>query len=133
MVSTPSSPFIAFYTILLVITSITIIKTASTYPLFPFQTSSLQWNNAWLVATVIDYYGSCFSLCGIILVSEEKRLYGSLWCCGCCLLGSPVCCIWMLVRLYKYGSGGICLQNGIQGSSNAAADDSIVTESSHLS
>ena len=116
-----------FYSILFTITTSMIIKTASNYPIFPFQTESLEWNNKWLVATVIDYYGACLCYCGIILGTEKYIMHGIIWSCGCCLLGSPICCLWILIRLWKYGSDGICIQNTV----NSPHD--IITESSHLS
>ena len=122
---------IGFYLILFIITTSMIIKTASNYPIFPFQTTSLEWNNSWLIATVIDYYGACLCYCGIILGTENNIMHGILWSCGCCLLGSPICCLWILIRLWKYGSSGICIQNTASHSLNSPND--IITESSHLS
>ena len=116
-----------FYSILFTITTSMIIKTASNYPIFPFQTESLEWNNKWLVATVIDYYGACLCYCGIILGTEKYIMHGIIWSCGCCLLGSPICCLWILIRLWKYGSDGICIQNTVN------SPNDIITESSHLS
>jgi len=118
---------ICFYSILFITTTTMIIKTASNYPIFPLQTESLEWNNSWLVATVIDYYGACLCYCGIILGTEKHIMHGILWSLGCCLLGSPVCCLWILIRLWKYGSDGICIQNTVNSSND------IITESSHLS
>jgi len=101
--------FIIFYAILLVFTAATITKTASENPLFPFQTESLEWNSNWLIATVIDYYGACLCFCGIVFKSESNWMYGSLWCLGCCLLGSPICCLWMLIFLWKNGVDSLSL------------------------
>ena len=109
--STMTHIHLAFYTLLFIGTSSAIIITCSSYPLFPFQTANLEWNNAWLMATIVDYYGACLCYCGIILGTEESWVWGILWTLGCCLLGSPVCCIWMLVRLWRNGSSGLRLQN----------------------
>eukprot|EP00573_Skeletonema_grethae_P009630 CAMPEP_0201693294 /NCGR_PEP_ID=MMETSP0578-20130828/5932_1 /ASSEMBLY_ACC=CAM_ASM_000663 /TAXON_ID=267565 /ORGANISM="Skeletonema grethea, Strain CCMP 1804" /LENGTH=56 /DNA_ID=CAMNT_0048178797 /DNA_START=45 /DNA_END=212 /DNA_ORIENTATION=- len=38
---------IGFYAILFVVTATTIAKTASEFPLFPFQADSLEWNSNW--------------------------------------------------------------------------------------
>ena len=119
---------ICFYSILFLITTVMIIKTASNYPIFPLQTESLEWNNSWLVATVVDYYGACLCYCGIILGTEKQIMHGIIWSLGCCLLGSPVCCLWFLIRLWKYGPDGICIKN----TGNTSPND-IITESSHLS
>lgn len=63
------------------------------------------------MATVVDYYGACLCLCGIILATEQNNLHmGILWSVGCCLLGSPMCCMWMLVRLWRFGAMGLVLQ-----------------------
>lgn len=109
--STMTHLHLAFYALLLIGTSTAIILTCTSQPLFPFQSDNLEWNNAWLIATVIDYYGACFCLCGVILSTEENLLVGALWSLGCCLLGSPICCLWILVRLCRYGLGGLRLQN----------------------
>ena len=107
--SCPTWLYIAFYTILFIVTTTTIAKTASSFPLFPFQPDSLEWNSHWLIATVIDYYGACLCFCGIIFKSEDNWIYGSLWCLGCCLLGSPICCLWMLIFLWKHGVDSLSL------------------------
>ena len=98
-----------FYTLLLIGCATAIIVTCTSHPLFPIQSDNLEWNNAWLIATVIDYYGACLCLCGVILGTEQNWISGILWSLGCCLLGSPVCCIWIIVRLCKHGS--LCLQD----------------------
>ena len=101
--------FLVFYVVLFFVTASTITITASSYPLFPFQSESLEWNSNWLIATVIDYYGACLCFCGIIFMSEDNWIHGALWCIGCCLLGSPICCLWMLIFLWKNGAGGLSL------------------------
>ena len=107
--SCPTWLCIGFYTILFSVTATTIAKTASSFPLFPFQSDSLEWNSNWLIATVIDYYGACLCFCGIVFKSEDNWIYGSLWCLGCCLLGSPICCLWMLIFLWKHGVDSLSL------------------------
>eukprot|EP00979_Chaetoceros_neogracilis_P016885 scaffold10152_cov287-Chaetoceros_neogracile.AAC.1 len=84
------NPFqIGFYAILFIVTLSAIISTASKYPLFPFNTESLEWSNAWLIATVIDYYGACLCFCGVVLSSEPSWGVGMAWVAGFCLFGSP--------------------------------------------
>ena len=62
---------------------------------------SKEWLVAWLVMTVGDYYGACLCLCGFIVVTEP--LVPAIgWSLGCLLLGSPVCCAYMLYRLHTH-------------------------------
>lgn len=95
---------LAFFVALFVTTLWTISWTLYHYPLFPLNPSSLDWNNRWLVATVIDYYGACLCFCGVVLSTEPTWLRGIAWVLGCSLLGSPVCCAWVLLTLYQGGS-----------------------------
>ena len=97
------TPTLIFYSILFLITLATISITLIKHPLFPLDSSNLDWSNAWLLATVIDYYGACLCLCGVIIASEPSLLGGILWVTGCCLLGSPVCCAWILYRTWTFG------------------------------
>ena len=73
--------------------------TLQAQPLFPFQLDSLPWSNAWLIMTVGDYYGSALCLRGFI-VATEPAAQAAAWSLGCLLLGSPVCCLYMLYRLH---------------------------------
>ena len=54
--------------------TILLVRTLSKFPLIPPSPSSLAWNSAWLVTTVVDYYGAAFALCGIIIASESRRV-----------------------------------------------------------
>mmetsp|Transcript_12992 Transcript_12992/g.28204 ORF Transcript_12992/g.28204 Transcript_12992/m.28204 type:complete len:144 (+) Transcript_12992:101-532(+) len=112
--STMTHVHLVFFALLLIGTSTAIIYTCLSYPLFPFQMGNLEWSNAWLIATIFDYYGACLCLCGVILSTEEHWINGTLWSLGCCLLGSPICCLWMTLRLWKHGSGGLRLQNNLR-------------------
>lgn len=94
---------VAFYAILFLVTLVTISITTHRFPLFPFQTDSLEWSNAWLAATVVDYYGTCLCFCGVVLSSESNWFVGLAWVLACCLLGSPVCCFWVLWWLSRRG------------------------------
>mmetsp|Transcript_43890 Transcript_43890/g.99240 ORF Transcript_43890/g.99240 Transcript_43890/m.99240 type:complete len:84 (-) Transcript_43890:462-713(-) len=55
----------------------------------------------------LTHPGAAFCLCGIILASE-KPVKGVLWSLGCCLLGTPVCCMWVISRLTR-GRGSLRL------------------------
>jgi len=92
-----------FYFALFVGTLVAISVTVARYGLFPFQLDSLEWTSAWLSATIVDYYGACLCFCGVVLSSEQSWLIGIAWVIGCCLLGSPVCCAWVLCRLWRGG------------------------------
>jgi hypothetical protein len=62
------------------------------------QVSDLNWTKAWLFTTIWDYYGVAFSL-SAIAISTEDIPYGFLWTLGFCLLGSPVACAYIVMRL----------------------------------
>ena len=91
---------IVLYACLFVFTLSTISLTLHHYPLFPFQTDSAEWVKTWLAATIVDYYGSTLCLCGVILSTADSWWAGILWCVGCCLLGSPVSCAWILNQIW---------------------------------
>ena len=46
----------------------------------------------------LDYYGVAMCLVVIALINEQL-LYGILWSLGFCLLGSPVCCGYIIYRV----------------------------------
>jgi hypothetical protein len=94
---------VAFYGVLFFFTLTSIAVTAYNYPLFPIQYDSLDWNKTWLMTTVIDYYGACFCFCGVVLSTEVSWSRGLAWIAGFCLLGSPVCCVWVLIWLWREG------------------------------
>ena len=54
----------------------------------------------WLLVTVLDYYGCCFVLCGVIL-SSEPFPSSIIWALGCCLVGTPACAL-------QTSSGPLC-------------------------
>jgi len=104
---------VLFYFALFGVTLSTISWTLYHYPLFPINSESLAWSNTWLAATVVDYYGSTLCLCGIILSTSESWVAGIGWTAGCCLLGSPICCLWILYQvLWKKRSLGLAHTNG---------------------
>ena len=90
-----------FYAGLFIVTLTMLCRTLANYPLFPFQMDSLDWTSAWLVTTIVDYYGACLCFCGVVLGTEENILKGLLWAISFCLLGSPVCCLWMVLHLWR--------------------------------
>ncbi|GAB5355477.1 hypothetical protein AAMO2058_000208800 [Amorphochlora amoebiformis] len=73
------------------------------YPLTDWDINSVGWCRMWLYTTVFDYYGAAFCLCGIILHSET-RMVGTIWSLGCLLLGTPVCCLWIVSWIFRHGS-----------------------------
>mmetsp|Transcript_12152 Transcript_12152/g.35567 ORF Transcript_12152/g.35567 Transcript_12152/m.35567 type:complete len:122 (-) Transcript_12152:1899-2264(-) len=93
----------SFYSALFIATLTTVSVTLARYPLFPLNTESLEWSNAWLSATVVDFYGACLCFCGVVISSERSWIAAVLWTLGFCLLGSPVCCAWVLIWLWKGG------------------------------
>lgn len=99
------------YGILFILTLCGIITTNHKYPLLSFESSDLDWSNAWLVATIIDYYGSTFCFTGVVISSETSWSSGIAWSLGFCLLGSPVCCVWVFLRIR---SGGNLRLEGIE-------------------
>ena len=100
---------LGFYTVLFIVTLSGLVSTCNKYPLFPFNMESLDWSNAWLITTILDYYGACLCFCGVVLSSEPSLKVGIAWKVGFCLLGSPVCCIWVLLWLYR-GGGSLRLE-----------------------
>lgn len=94
----------AFYSILGGSFAFVLVRTLTAFPMLPFQPSSAPWCKAWLATTVFDYYGAALCLCGVILSTERQKLQGILWSLGCCLLGTPVCCLWVVQRLLRGGS-----------------------------
>ena len=101
-----------FYAVLFVGCTAAIGVTLYNYPLFPMQLDSLAWCSTWLLTTCADYYGAALCLSGVILASERFPA-GPLWVAGCCLLGSPVCCAWVLQRLYRHGTLGLRDTHGL--------------------
>ena len=89
-----------FYYIVGIICSSTLLKTFITYPLWDWKFDNLEWVQAWLKMTVLDYYGAAFALSGIAL-TENVLWEGIAWSLGFCILGSPICCAYMLYRTLK--------------------------------
>jgi hypothetical protein len=103
---------VTFYSAYFLYAFSTISLALYNYPLFPLKLHDLEWSNVWLVVGVIDYYGACLCLCGVILSSERDWRVGVGWVLGCCLLGSPVCCAWVLQRVFKGGASALQLPVG---------------------
>ena len=83
---------------------ILLVRTQLKQPLFPLAPpGSLDWHAQWLTTAAAEYLGVCFCLCGVIACSEPPR-QAVCWSLGCCLLGAPVCCLYVSVRLYRHGS-----------------------------
>lgn len=62
------------------------------------QVDNLDWTREWLYMTILDYYG-CAVCLSVIAVLTEDVPYGILWALGFCFLGSPVACLYMVMRL----------------------------------
>lgn len=92
-----------FYAILLLVTLSTLAATFTINGLFPLQTDSLEWSNGWLLATVIDYYGTCLCFCGVVVASEDTWRSAILWVIACCIVKSPACCLYVFLWLTKEG------------------------------
>ena len=67
------------------------------YPLTDWAVDNLEWTRSWLFTTVLDYYGAALCLC-VIAIVNEPFVYGALWTLGFCLLGSPICCSYIVYR-----------------------------------
>lgn len=68
------------------------------YPLTDFAVTDIDWTREWLIMTVIDYYGVVAALSLITLLAEPFP-YGLIWVIGYCLLGSPICCFYIVFRI----------------------------------
>lgn len=73
------------------------------HPLFPLKPDSVAWCRSWLITTVADYYGAALALSGVIVASEPPW-QAALWVGGCCLLGTPACCAYVVTRLFRHGT-----------------------------
>lgn len=93
-----------FYGCLFLVVTFVIGRTQYLYSLFPIQYDNFEWNQAWLVASVFDFYGVCLCFAGVVLSSESSWIKGIVWIIGFVTLGSPVCCIWVLLRIRNHGS-----------------------------
>lgn len=77
----------------------------SIYPLTDWAFTSLEWCQAWLAYSTLDYYGAAACLCAICLYSEESVILGILWSLSFCLLGAPACMAYVCYRLFVHGNG----------------------------
>lgn len=104
--NTPAPPMVlvASYALYALGFALLLVKTLKSYPLVPPSPNSLAWCRQWLWTTVADYYGAAFALCGVIIYSEQKRLVGYAWAAGCLFLGTPMCCMYVAMRLLKHGT-----------------------------
>jgi hypothetical protein len=67
------------------------------FPLFDWALTDIVWTREWLFMTIIDYYGAAFCLV-VITFFNEPVLLAVVWSLGFCLLGSPVCCFYIVYR-----------------------------------
>lgn len=89
----------AFFAVLGLACFVTLSMTLWRQPLFAFETTSIEWLQAWLWMTVLDYYGACLPLCAVIVSNETSITTGVAWSLACLLGGSPFCCLWVVLRL----------------------------------
>ena len=89
--------FILFYTVLGLVCFLTLASTLSAYPLWDWKIHNLDWVRAWLGMTVLDYYGAALALSGVAF-SERSGREAIAWSLGFFMLGSPVCCAYMVYR-----------------------------------
>lgn len=90
---------VLFYGIVCVCCFLFLSATLMAHPLFPFQLQNPDWTKAWLIMTVVDYYGGVIPLCGVVLASEPNRIVAIAWATAILLLGSPFACAWIISRL----------------------------------
>lgn len=83
-----------------------IFHTNANYNLFTWDFNNLEWSKAWLLTTVIDFYGATIPLIAIVFYTE-KLPYALLWTIGFCLLGSPVHITYAIYRLLVTGTIGL--------------------------
>lgn len=100
-----------FYAVLLLITLSTIAATYTNHALFLLDFDSLNWSNAWLLATIINYYGAILCFCGVVVASEASWCTAVPWVMACCTVGSPACCLYVFLWLTKEG-GSLKLERG---------------------
>lgn len=103
-----------FYAVILLVTLSTLTATFTNHLLFPLQTNDLEWSNAWLLETVIDYYGTCLCFCGVVVASEDTWRSAILWVIACLTVKSPACCLYVFLWLTKEG-GSLRLERRSKG------------------
>lgn len=95
---------VAFYAVLAALFTPWVIYTLVAQPLFPLNSDSLTWSNAWLMTTVLDYYIVCLCFCGVVIASEKNFFLTIIWLLTFLLLGSPFCCLWIIQWLIRGGN-----------------------------
>eukprot|EP00923_Selenidium_pygospionis_P010011 GHVN01017298.1.p1 GENE.GHVN01017298.1~~GHVN01017298.1.p1 ORF type:complete len:119 (-),score=14.58 GHVN01017298.1:117-473(-) len=100
---------IIFYLTLFVIALIYLSTTLIQYPLFPLRFDSPDWASAWLKMSVVDYYAATLCLSGIVVSSEASLFWGLIWVLAFCVVGSPACCLWVVLWLCR-GGGSLKLE-----------------------
>ena len=100
---------IGLFSTLGVVCFLVLSTTLWAHPLFPLQMSNNDWTSAWLMMTVLDYYGAALPLCGIA-VSSEPGYNGWLWSMGFCFGGSPFCCAYVVLKLISNRENGLRLR-----------------------
>lgn len=91
--------YVLIYTTLGIVCSVALGITLFTHPLWEWKLDNLDWVRTWLGMTVLDYYGAALALSGVAF-SEQSKREALAWSLGFCILGSPVCCAYMVYRVY---------------------------------
>ena len=89
--------FTLLYTVLGLVCCLTLVSTLSAHPLWDWKIRNIDWLRAWLGMTVLDYYGAAIALSGVAF-SERSKPEALAWSLGFSILGSPVCCAYMVYR-----------------------------------
>ena len=91
---------------LAILCTVCLVYTLRTHPLLPLRLNDNDWLRHWLGMTVIDYYGAALPLCAVVAVEEKKSYCVIAWCLSFLILGSPACCLYAVVYLYRRQNTG---------------------------
>lgn len=69
---------------------------------FSFFFFGISSQNSVEIALIVDYYGAVLPFAAIIAHSESRRIFAFLWAVAAIFFGSPVCCAYVMMRLYKH-------------------------------
>jgi len=103
---------LVIYALLGLLVTIKIMMTQNEFPLFDFATWDIQWSNAWLWTSVVDFYGAALCFSAIIIATEKNSLHGLFWVILLCSLGSPVSCAYICYRCVYHRTLELSHSNG---------------------
>lgn len=113
MMSSQKNKYLAiFFVCLFVIAFLNLMTTQGNFPLFDWAYWDIQWVNAWLWMSVVDYYAVAVCFSTIIVHTETKALHSFMWVTGIMFLGSPVCCVYMIYRCALYKGLSLDMESG---------------------